>query len=82
MQKYTCMARIRFFNTTGPCNPEYHYMLPPEERLEQIKGYRDKIDATVQSYLVIFDRRSKSLQLPWEERIQWRTVGDFSVLGC
>jgi len=57
-------------------------MLPPEERLEQIKGYRDKIDATVQSYLVIFDRRSKSLQLPWEERIQWRTVGDFSVLGC
>ncbi|MDR1908993.1 MAG: PD-(D/E)XK nuclease domain-containing protein [Spirochaetaceae bacterium] len=24
---------IRFFNTTGPCNPEDHYMLPPEERL-------------------------------------------------
>ncbi len=23
----------RFFNTTGPCNPERHYMLPPEERL-------------------------------------------------
>ncbi|MFP3043738.1 PD-(D/E)XK nuclease domain-containing protein [Treponema primitia] len=23
----------RFFNTTGPCNPEDHYMLPPEERL-------------------------------------------------
>ncbi|MDR0758145.1 MAG: PD-(D/E)XK nuclease domain-containing protein [Tannerella sp.] len=22
-----------FFNTTGPCNPEYHYMLPPEDRL-------------------------------------------------
>jgi Cdc6-like AAA superfamily ATPase len=22
-----------FFNTTGPCNPEDHYMLPPEERL-------------------------------------------------
>jgi hypothetical protein len=24
---------MRFFNTTGPCNPERHYMLPPEERL-------------------------------------------------
>ncbi len=24
---------IRFFNTTGPCNPDMHYMLPPEERL-------------------------------------------------
>lgn len=27
------MARLRFFNTTGPCNPEEHYMLSPEERL-------------------------------------------------
>ncbi|GHV93543.1 hypothetical protein AGMMS50268_40460 [Spirochaetia bacterium] len=24
---------IRFFNTTGPCNPDDHYMLPPKERL-------------------------------------------------
>ena len=24
---------IRFFNTTGPCDPYYHYMLPPEDRL-------------------------------------------------
>ncbi len=23
----------RYFNTTGPCDPELHYMLPPEERL-------------------------------------------------
>jgi hypothetical protein len=23
----------RFFNTTGPCRPDMHYMLPPEERL-------------------------------------------------
>ena len=26
-------AKLRFFNTTGPCNPDEHYMLPPEERL-------------------------------------------------
>ena len=24
---------VRFFNTTGPCDPYYHYMLPPEDRL-------------------------------------------------
>ncbi|MDR3088464.1 MAG: hypothetical protein LBU39_01430, partial [Desulfobulbaceae bacterium] len=24
---------VRFFNTTGPCNPDMHYMLPPKERL-------------------------------------------------
>ncbi|MDR1486015.1 MAG: AAA family ATPase, partial [Planctomycetaceae bacterium] len=30
MSKYP----IRFFNTTGPCNPEKHYMLPPAERLQ------------------------------------------------
>ena len=24
---------LRFFNTTGPCNPDEHYMLNPEERL-------------------------------------------------
>ena len=27
------MRKQRFFNTTGPCDPEYHYMLPPEDRL-------------------------------------------------
>jgi hypothetical protein len=27
------MSNRRFFNTTGPCEPEYHYMLPPEDRL-------------------------------------------------
>lgn len=25
----------RFLNTTGPCNPERHYFLPPESRLRQ-----------------------------------------------
>jgi len=27
------MKPLRFFNTTGPCNPSEHYMLPPEDRL-------------------------------------------------
>jgi len=37
---------IRFFNTTGPCNPWDHYMLPPEDRLvgAQLHRYiRDKL---------------------------------------
>ncbi|MDR2383896.1 MAG: hypothetical protein LBD76_08470, partial [Prevotellaceae bacterium] len=36
----------RFFNTTGPCNPEEHYMLPPEDRLvgSQLHRYiKDKL---------------------------------------
>lgn len=40
------MSRRRFFNTTGPCNPEDHYMLPPEDRLvgSQLHRYiKDKL---------------------------------------
>ena len=38
----------RFFNTAGPCNPEDHYMLPPEDR---IPGIRRLIDSKL--YFVI-----------------------------
>ncbi|MDR3244270.1 MAG: PD-(D/E)XK nuclease domain-containing protein [Elusimicrobiota bacterium] len=31
---------IRFFNTTGPCNPDDHYMLAPEDRLMGAQLYR------------------------------------------
>jgi hypothetical protein len=31
---------MRFFNTTGPCNPERHYMLPPAERLQGAQLHR------------------------------------------
>ncbi|MDR0614272.1 MAG: hypothetical protein LBG45_12575, partial [Dysgonamonadaceae bacterium] len=40
------MSKRRFFNTTGPCNPEDHYMLPPEDRLvgSQLHRYiKDKL---------------------------------------
>ncbi|MDR3350181.1 MAG: PD-(D/E)XK nuclease domain-containing protein [Prevotellaceae bacterium] len=40
------MRARRFFNTTGPCNPEDHYMLPPADRLvgAQLHRYiRDKL---------------------------------------
>jgi hypothetical protein len=37
---------VRFFNNTGPCNPDDHYMLPPEERLvgaQRGRYIRDKL---------------------------------------
>lgn len=32
----------RFFNTAGPCNPRKHYMLPPEERLPDVRELFDQ----------------------------------------
>ena len=31
---------VRFFNTTGPCNPDDHYMLPPADRLQGAQLHR------------------------------------------
>jgi hypothetical protein len=31
---------LRFFNTTGPCDPDDHYMLPPEDRLVGAQSHR------------------------------------------
>jgi hypothetical protein len=63
-----------------------HYYETPdiveEEGLEQIIMYRDKVNPDAQSYLVIFDRREKSIQKPWTERISWRQEGCIRVLGC
>jgi hypothetical protein len=59
---------IRFFNTTGPCRPEMHYMLPPAE------------GTAVACYLLIFDRRPE--KGTWEERLFWTGDGDLTVLGC
>ena len=53
-----------------------------EEGLEQIIGYRDKIDPQARAYLVVFDRRSKALQLPWDDRIQWKTADEIIIVGC
>ena len=39
-------AMTRFFNTTGPCNPDRHYMVPPESRL-----VRAQLDRYIESEL-------------------------------
>ncbi|MEO3890920.1 ATP-binding protein [Nonomuraea sp. B5E05] len=33
--------RARYFNTTGPCGPQHHYMLPPAQRLPQARELID-----------------------------------------
>jgi hypothetical protein len=55
-----------------------------EEGLEQICGYRDKIDASAPAYLVIFDRRPQAKELSWDERITWEVdaATNVTVLGC
>ena len=51
-----------------------------DEGLEQIVSYRDRIDPSAAAYLVIFDRRTESKTLPWEDKIKWETVGDVVIV--
>jgi hypothetical protein len=65
----------------------YYYDTPAavkEEGLEQIREYRDKIAVTAPAYLVIFDRRPKAKELPWDEKISWTTdeTSNVTILGC
>ena len=53
-----------------------------EEGVEQTLAYRDKLGKEVPAYLLLFDRRNKSLQLPWEQRIFWHIENGINVLGC
>jgi hypothetical protein len=53
-----------------------------EEGLEQIREYRDKLAPDAPAYLVIFDRRPKTKEKTWDERISWEQEGDVTVLGC
>jgi hypothetical protein len=65
----------------------YYYDTPAlvrEEGLEQILGYRDRIDASAPAWLVIFDRRPQAKERPWEERITWTTDEEkrVTILEC
>jgi len=57
-----------------------------DEGLEQIKKYRDKIDAKASAYLVIFNRRDTAKGIPWDERIYRKdesvSGGVVAVVGC
>ena len=53
-----------------------------EEGLEQIRAYRDTFAPEATAYLLIFDRRPKTKEKSWDERITWEQDGDVTVLGC
>ena len=53
-----------------------------EEGLEQIRGYRDRIDPKAPAWLIIFDRRPETKQKTWDERISWEHYGDVTILNC
>ena len=53
-----------------------------EEGLRQIAMYRDRTAPDAPAYLMIFDRRSKSREKPWDERLTWETLDGITVVGC
>jgi hypothetical protein len=50
------------------------------EGLVQIARYRDRIDPAAPAYLLVFDRRSRTKETPWEERLGWTREGAVTVL--
>ena len=50
--------------------------------LEQTAKYRDTKAPGSGAYLVIFDRRSETKQMSWDNRISWSIAGDITVVGC
>ncbi|GHV79147.1 hypothetical protein AGMMS49944_09380 [Spirochaetia bacterium] len=63
----------------------HYYDTPTEVKkdgLKQIARYRDTIDKNAPAYLVIFDRRPESIEKSWEEKIQWLTEEDITIVGC
>ncbi len=37
----------RFFNTAGPCDPRFHYMVPPEQRLPEVRRLLERMGYVV-----------------------------------
>jgi hypothetical protein len=50
------------------------------EGLVQIERYRDRIDPAAPAYLLVFDRRARSKEMPWEERLGWTQEGTVTAL--
>ena len=57
-----------------------------DEGIAQITKYRNSIDSSAPAYLVIFDRRSSSKSIPWDEKIYWMeenfASGNITIVGC
>jgi hypothetical protein len=68
----------RSFNTSGPCIPGEHYMLPPEWRLGRLD--RAGLD---EGWLVLFDLRREPA---WADKLFVREVAHagkvIRIVGC
>jgi hypothetical protein len=53
-----------------------------EEGLEQIGYYRDRFETGTPAWLLIFDRRVKTREKSWDERIGWEEDGKTSIVRC
>jgi Holliday junction resolvase len=53
-----------------------------EEGLEQLRRYCDRLGGNPLAYLVIFDRRGKTKEKPWQERLSWEETEGVTVVGC
>jgi len=52
-----------------------------EEGLKQTARYRDTVGAK-EAWLIVFDRRDKSRNRPWEQRLSTRTIDQINVVTC
>jgi hypothetical protein len=50
--------------------------------LEQTAKYRNSKAPDASAYLIIFDRRIKTKEKPWEERLSWTIENGITVVGC
>ncbi len=68
----------KFFNVSGPCYPDKHYMLPAQERC---KGILDLIHQE-QYFVIHAARQTGKTTLLLELERQLKTSGDYAVLYC
>jgi len=50
--------------------------------LEQTAKYRNTKAPDAHAYLVIFDRRIKTREQSWDERLTWEAENEITVVGC
>ena len=73
----------RRFNTTGPCEPDRHYMIPAERRLPEAEGLVEQMGyfvvhaprqtgktTALRGLLVIFDRRQTAEDIELRTRFE------------
>lgn len=67
------------FNTTGNCNPKYHYMVNIDDKLEQIEALINDglyTRGLKKAYLITFSFLKDRVVL---ERPEWKTVNGVDV---